>query len=168
MGSAIDQRCLTNTTAGLLSITEPSDPGAETGFDDYLGALVGQIDGQYAAVPSDVRMIIGAATAAHAIAEFKTNNSPVSSFRAMLDLVGDAGVRVASGIPTPAANDQAAFSVGIVGGPHAVAPVWDGVEVILDPYSSSVQGEVIVSIVAMGALKILRTGAYTRHRFQLA
>ncbi len=164
--SAVDQRCLIDTTSGLLSIVEPDDPAAETDFTAYLGTLIP--DGQYSAVPGDVRMIIGAMTAAHAVAEYKTNNSPTSAYRAMLDLVGNDGLRVAHGIPAPAANDQAAFSVGIVGGPHALAPLWDGLEVLVDPYISSVKGEVTVTIVGHSALKILRAGAYTRHRFQLA
>ena len=164
--SAVDQRCLTDTTSGLLSISEPIDPASETGFDDYIGTLIP--DGQYSAVPGDVRMIIGAMTAAHAVAEYKTNNSPISAYRSMLDLVGNDGLRVAHGIPAPSANDQAAFSVGIVGGPHALAPLWDGLEVLVDPYTSSVKGEVTVTILGHTALKILRAGAYTRHRFQLA
>ena len=80
-------------------------------------------------------MIIGATTAAHAATQYKTNTSPTSAYRAMLDLSGDAGLRVANGIPAVVVNDQVAFSVGIVGAPHAVAPLWDGLEIIVDPYS---------------------------------
>ena len=165
--SAIDQRVLTNTTAGLLSISEPSDPGAVTDFDAYVGALVGKVDGRYAAVPGDVRMIIGDDVAAHAVTQYKTSGV-TSAYRAMLDLAGDSGLRVAHGIPAPSTNDQAAFSVGMIGAPHAVAPIWDGLEIVMDPYTSAGDGEVIVSIIGFGALKILRTDAYTRHRFQVA
>ena len=163
--SAVDQRCLTDTTAGLLSITEPTDPAGQTDFDDYVGAVVGGL-GKYAGSPADVRMLIGSKTAAHAVTRYKTNNSPTSSYQAMIDLLGG-NLRVAAGIPAPAANDQAAFSVGGIGAPHAVSPQWQGVEVVVDPYTASVQGEVIVTIIGMAALKILRTDAYTRHRFQL-
>ena len=166
--SAVDQRCLTDTTSGLLSITQPNDPGSQTGFDDYIGALVGKIDGQYGRVPMDVRMIVGTKTAEHMVVRYKTNTAPTSAYRAMLDLVGNEGLRVAHGIPAPVSSDQAAFSVGMVGAPHAVAPQWDGLEVLADPYSSSVKGEIAVTIVGHSALKILRTDAYTRHRFQLA
>ena len=122
--------------------------------------------GKYAGSPADVRMLIGSQTAAHAVTRYKTNNSPTSSYQAMIDLLGG-NLRVAAGIPAPAANDQAAFSVGGIGAPHAVSPQWQGVEVVVDPYTASVQGEVIVTIIGMAALKILRTDAYTRHRFQL-
>ena len=165
--SAVDQRCLTDTTAGLLSIVEPADPASQSDFDDYIGAWVGKLDGQYAGEPGDVRMVIGATTAAHMVGQYKTGGV-ISAYRAVLDLAGNAGLRVANGIPAAASNDQAAFSVGIIGGPHAVAPLWDGLEVIADPYSNSVAGEITVTIVGHSALKILRTGAYTRHRFQLA
>ena len=39
---------------------------------------------------------------------------------------------------------------------------------VVDPYTSSVKGEVVVTIIGMAALKILRADAFTRHRFQLA
>ena len=166
--SAVDQRCLTDTTAGLLSISEPTDPAAVTDFDGYISAWTAKLDGQYAGDPGDVRMILGASTVAHMVGQYKTATSVTSAYRALLDLVGNAGLRVANGIPAAASNDQAAFSVGTIGGPHAVAPLWDGLEVLVDPYSGSVAGEVTVTIVGHSALKILRTGAYTRHRFQLA
>ena len=112
--SAVDQRCLTDTTSGLLSITEPNDPGAVTDFDGYISAWVGKLDGQYAGEPGDVRMILGAATVAHMVGQYKTNTSPTSAYRAVLDLAGNAGLRVANGIPAADANDQAAFRAPLV------------------------------------------------------
>ena len=79
---------MTDTTSGLLSITEPNDPGAVTDFDGYISAWVGKLDGQYAGEPGDVRMILGAATVAHMVGQYKTNTSPTSAYRAVLDLAG--------------------------------------------------------------------------------
>ena len=93
--AAVDGRCLTDTTAGLLSITEPADPGAEADFDDYIGVMIP--DGRYSTNPSDVHLLVGNETAAHMAAEYKTNNSPTSAYAALLGLAGAGSMRVAHG-----------------------------------------------------------------------
>ena len=61
-------------------------------------------------------------------AQYRAATAPNSAYQT---LAGDGlNIRVASGIPAPAGDDQAAWSVK---GPtlgHGVIPVWDGVELV--------------------------------------
>ena len=163
--AAVDGLVLTNATRGLPSITEPNDPGGQTDFDDYVSAAVGRVDGRYADRRSDVRMLVGDDTYAHMATQFHTT-SPVSALDAVEGRLG--GLRVGNGIAAPASNDQQAYSVGMRGGPHGVIPVWDGLQVISDPYTDAAKGEVIITVAGMANIRMLRSGAYKRHRFQLA
>ena len=161
--SAIDQLAL-DGTAGLGSISDPGDPGSQTTFDQYVAAF--SPDGRYSATLAEINCIVGSSTLAHMRGRYRAATAPNSAYQT---LAGDGlQLRVASGIAAPASNDQAAYSVK---GPtlgHGVIPVWDGVELVVDPYSSSVAGELTVTIVGMAAIKMLRTDAWTRHHFQLA
>ena len=161
--SAIDQLAL-DTTAGVRSITEPGDPGSQTTFDQYISAF--NPDGRYSATLSEINVIVGGKTFEHIRGRYRNNQAPNSAYQTLR--ADGLNIRVASGIPAPATNDQEAFSVR---GPtlgHGVIPVWDGVEVVADPFTSSVKGEIVVTIVGHAAVKMLRPDAWIRHRFQLA
>ena len=163
--AAVDGLVLANTTRGLQSITRPGDPGSETTFANYIAAAVGRVDGRYADRRSDVRMLVGDDVYAHMAGQYHST-APVSALDAMESRLG--GLRVGNGIPAPAANDQMAFSVGIRGGPHGVIPIWDGLQVISDPYTDAAKGEVIITVAGMANIRMLRADAYARHRFQVA
>ena len=123
--SAVDTRVLTDTTDGLGSISEPPDPGAESDYDAYVGSVTGQVDGRRAAIPAEVRIVVGAKTFQHMAAEFRTNNSEVSAYDRLRLISG--GVRVHSDIPAPSGNDQLAYSVAGPANLPGVAPMWDGI-----------------------------------------
>ena len=160
--SAIDQLAL-DATAGLGSITEPGDPGAQTTFDNYIGAF--SPDGRYAGALTEINVIVGAKTHEHMRGQYRATTAPNSAYQTLT--ADGLNIRVASGIPAPSTNDQAAYSVKGPALGSGVIPVWDGVEVLADPFTSSVKGEIVVTIVGMAAVKMLRTDAWTRHRFQL-
>ena len=124
VGSAVDTRVLTDTTDGLGSISEPPDPGAESDYDAYVGSVTGQVDGRRAAIPAEVRIVVGAKTFQHMAAEFRTNNSEVSAYDRLRLISG--GVRVHSDIPAPSGNDQLARPLTTLAG-LVFALVWAGV-----------------------------------------
>ena len=165
VGSAMDSRVITDTDNGLSSITEPSDPGAETNYNHYVAAFTAEVDGRRAALPSEVRLLIGSSTFAHMVNEYRSNNSELSAYDKLLAISG--GVRVHSEIPAPSANDQQAYTVAGPGRLPGVMPTWDGLGLLVDALTDAGKGEVIVHFQAMNAVKMLDTGAFTRHRFQL-
>ena len=166
VGSAIDTRVLTDSTNGLGSISEPNDPAAVSDYDTYVGSVTGRVDGRRAAVPAEVRLVVGGMTFAHMAGQYRTTASESSAYDRLRLISG--GVRVHSDIPAPSSNDQEAYSVAGPANLPGVAPMWDGIGLMVDSITDINKGEVIVHFVALSAVKILDTGAFVRHRFQIA
>ena len=134
--SAIDALAL-DSTDGLRSITEPTDPRlSQTTFDNYIAAF--NPDGRYAASLGEINVIVGGKTFEHMRGRYRNNQAPNSAYQTLR--ADGLSVRVASGIPAPVSNDQEAFSVLGPALGHGVIPVWDGVEVIADPFTASNEG----------------------------
>lgn len=163
-GSAADQLVLTDTANGLPQIAEPADPGATTTFAQYLAAFAGRVDGQYAPDIQQVRAIVGNETYGHLAGVV---SGDVTALQALVSLMGR-NLRVAARMVNPSSNDQQGYSVGMTGAPHGIVATWDGLEVVSDPYTNAAGGEVLVTVIGGAAIRMLRVGAYTRHRFQVA
>ena len=75
---------------------------SEASFATYRGLVYDTvtIDGRYAAQAADVRLVVGAATYAHAAAEYRGNNADDSALDSLLRVSG--GVRVSAHVPAVA------------------------------------------------------------------
>lgn len=150
---------------GLLQFgTDPTAPTAETTYALYSSAMFGAVDGIYANMISDVRMLVGSAIYAHAAETYRNNNAPESALEVLARQSG--GVRVSGNVPAYAGNLQEALVVK--GGPrrNCVAAVWDGVTLFEDQISRAQEGEVRLYAVALYDFSITRTAGYDRARFR--
>ena len=77
-------------------------------------------------------------------------------------------------IPAPpasgtGANVQAAIVYRAArGAGSAVAPVWQGLELIRDPYTHAAKGQVSITAVMLWAFSIIRSDAYVRRAFKVS
>ena len=160
------------STGGLTART--GDATAEADFAAYRGLVYDTetIDRQYASMAGSVRVLFGPHTYAHAASKYRGNSADDSALDSLIRVAG--GVRVSAHIPDPAesgtnANDQDVIVAKDVGRPHAVAPVWEGVQLIVDEVTQAAEGEVIITAVMLwGGLSILRSDGYQRRKVQLA
>ena len=161
---------------GLLrQLTDPDAPAAaaET-FGRYATAFASHIDGLFAAVPSDVRALVGPHTLRHMAATFATNDDAVSAYSHLMTQYG--GVRASRRIAAPpSTGDDANIQPAIIrrtnpaGDRVAVAPIWAGLELLRDPYTSANKGEIVVTaIMLVGGVVMLRDGAFVQDSFRLA
>ncbi len=51
---------------------------------------------------------------------------------------------------------------------NAVAPVWEGVQLIRDEVTAAAKGQIAVTAVALWGFKILRSDGFERLRFKVA
>ena len=167
IGDGLDREALVRTGEGLLDFgTDPTLPTVEATWTDYRAAVFGRVDGRYADNAEAVRMLVGAKTYEHMAAAFRTgNNAEVSALAALMRESG--GVRVSAHVPAPATDDQQAV---LVRGSqrHSVQPVWNSVEILIDPYSESKDGNIRITAIALAAMKVVRPAGYFRTAFQLA
>ena len=116
-----------------------------------------QIDGRYAAMASDLAMVVGAATLKD-LGQTYRNTSVDRCGPGPGHGADPAGVRVSAHVPAPASNRQdAVIRPGM--SMTAVAPVWEGVTIIPDEVTKAGNGQIVITAVMLFAMKVLRTGA---------
>lgn len=172
LGAAVADKMDSEILAGGSSLglltgalgTAPTDPSSQSAFADYKSALTGRVDGRYADSPSSVKVVAGAATMQHAAAQYKASETAEDAWAMLGRMSG--GARVSAHVPAASSNVQSTLFVRGTGG--AVAPIWEGASVLVDPYTQRSSGEVILSIIAMWNFGVYRTGNFARVKFKLA
>ena len=165
---ALDDQAISGTD-GLLTATNLPNNNVNTisTFALYLsGLLYGRVDGRYARTPSDIRMIVGQGTFAHASAAFKGNNSDESGVERLQEKSG--GLMVSAHAPDVASNRQnALIRLGSARG-AAVQPMWEGVSLIVDEFTRSAYGEIVVHAVLLANFAITRKAQWHKQQTQHA
>ena len=162
----LDFAVLRTTDEGLLDFGTDPTVATKTTFAGYKSAIYDSVDGRYASMASDVRLLVGAKTYQHMAVTYRGNNADDSALDIVMKISG--GVRVSAHVPEPDNNDQFAVTARALGLRHAVAPIWEGVTILSDPYSESKFGQIRLTAIMLYAFKIIRTAGFNRLAFQLA
>ena len=158
LADGLDKEILSGTD-GLFTSTNLADNAQTTNddFDSYLSNLVwNQIDGRYAAMTSELAMVVGTATYKDLGATYRNTSVDRSALDRIMELTS--GVRVSAHVPVPATNRQ---NVVIRRGMSetAVAPVWEGILLIPDEVTKAAHGQVVITAIMLFAMKVLRKNA---------
>ena len=177
LGEKIDDQILNgngtapNVSGFLSALTAPTAPTAIATFSDFVGAASQAVDGRYARNLTGVKMLVGAAT--YALAGTLMNTSGDVALSDYL-IARSGGFITSALIPAPPASGtgqdiQAAIVYRAArGAGSAVAPVWQGLELIRDPYTHAAKGQVSITAVALWAFSLIRSDAYVRRAFKVA
>ena len=159
------------TLNGLLNIlTDPAAPAAnaET-FARYVAAAASHVDGLFAVDLGGVRQLVGVQTYGHMAGAFRANEDSTTAEGWLMDRTG--GVRTSRRIAAPDSNIQQAIvrRANPAGDRVAVMPVWQGLQLIRDPYTDARKGEVTVTgLMLVGDVIVLRGGAFVQDSYRLA
>ena len=167
LSDALDRQVVSGTN-GLLTGTNLANHAvnAVTTYGTYRSGLVyDRIDGTYAAMASDIRVVMGSATYGHAASQYRGNATPDNA----LDVLerDTSGVRVSAHVPAASSNKQNAV-VRRGSRRDMVAPVWEGVTLIPDEVTKASTGEIVVTAVMLHAVKILRPAGFYKQETQHA
>ena len=165
---ALDKQAISGTDGLLTSTNLPNNNvSTATTFQLYLsGLLYGRVDGRYARTPGDIRMIVGQGTFTHASSTYKGNNSDESGVERLQEKSG--GLRVSAHVPAVSGNKQnALIRLGMERG-GAVQPMWQGVSLLVDEFSRSAYGEIIVHAVLLANFAITRKAQWFKNQTQHA
>ena len=167
LSDGFDEQILAGTN-GLFEGTNLANHNvsAVTSYGLYRSQFIySRIDGRYASVASDVKILMGADTYAHAASQYRGNNDNTDALMSIMAQSG--GVRVSAHVPDASANKQ---NVVIKLGNYTdmVAPIWEGVTIIPDDVTKAKAGQVIITAVMLHAVKILRTDAFHKQQTQHA
>jgi len=123
------------------------------------GLAAAGVDGIYAMTEADVRLLVGATTY-----QFLATRAPANddSQNALERLTRMGGMVRASSRVAALANKRQSFirRAGAGVGAEAVAPVWEGIELVRDPYTGAARGEVALTAIMLTGFQTIRTAAF--------
>ena len=169
--AALDSANLNHATDGLLGsgglTARAGDAAAEASFADHYGFLFDSatIDGSFAMMSSDIKILYGPHGYAHAASVYRGNSSDVTALSAMMHDSG--GVMTSSHVPDPATNDQAVI-VRKGSRRDFTCPMWQGIEIVFDDITGAANGELVIWAYLMAARKLLRSDGFQRRVVQVA
>ena len=177
VSDAVDNQGINGTGTGdgtinglLATVTAPTAPVAEAEtFARFVAAMADWVDGVYAVDLMGVRALLGAETYRHAAVTFRSDESDTTAENWMQANTG--GVRVSSKIPAKAAHIQKAIirRANPAGDAAAVMPVWEGLELIRDPYTGAGKREItITGTVLVGDVIVLRSLSFHLDAFRVS
>lgn len=141
--------------AGISSATSPT---AQSKYEDVAPMAANAIDGRYCRSAMGAKLLFNVTGLQRAAALFPTNGG-YSAADYLKDHSG--GVMASVHMPELASKKSKVLTYRQDrGGGSAVCPVWQGLEILRDPWSKASSGEISLTAVALHAFAILRTDAY--------
>ena len=166
LADGLDKQIISGTL-GLLTGTNLANHAASalSDFGAYRSDLVySRIDGIYASVASDLRILIGSETLAHMSTIYRGSNSDVSAFDSVMRA---AMIRVSAHVPPVASKKQNAL-IRRGSRPDMAVAVWNNIVLIPDEITLADKGQIKISAIMLYAVKILRSGGFYKQESQIA
>ena len=151
------------------ALTAPDNPASsnELSFPKVIQAGLSVIDGKYAHNLSESRLLVSPSAYIAAGTAFQSSgNSDVAASDYMIARSG--GFRASANLPADDAHISKAVAFATGGAGSAIAPVWEGVQLIRDMYTGAASGEVAITALALWGFKLLRTAPYSYVKFYIA
>ena len=150
------------TVAQIVADVSRTARTSTSNFAHYKSRLTSSVDGRFAGMESDVKMLIGSATLIHGETLYKSSESPESAIDLLRRASG--GVKVSAFVPGVSSNRQ---DILVRKGARmdAVAALWDRV-IIDDNVTKAQTGEVVLTAVLYAAFKVVRTDGFSRLQVQ--
>ena len=162
----LDQQAI-NGGSGLLNGTNLANNSvtALTSFVQYVDRLLyGRVDGRFARAPGDVRILVGSPVFSHMSVLYKSSESDETASERLAARSG--GLVVSPHVPALASKRQnALMRLGMSSG-GAVQPLWNAVSILVDPFSKSVQGEVVVTATMLANFAITDSSRFHKQQAQ--
>ena len=125
----------------------------------------GRVDGRYASMASDVRVVMGSDTYGHASSVYRGNNDNQDALQSLMGALG--GVKVSAHVPDASGNKQnAVIRLGLRR--DMVAPVWENVALVPDEVTLIKKGQIQLTAIMLHAVKILRADGFHKQQTQHA
>ena len=152
-------------TGGLT--LRSGDAAAIADLSAYKGLVFDSatLDGRFASMAGDVRLVFGSDGYAHAGNIYRGNQGDVSALDTLIRTT--AGVRISAHVPAAGNDNDQDVIVRKGSGPDMVAPIWENISVS-DEYTQASKREIILTAVMLQNRKILRSDGFERRAVQVA
>lgn len=140
-----------------------ADPAAKATLKDFDQTFADGIDGLYAYERGDVRLFIGVDT--QKFLSVERHDETAQTYRTLVN-GGGGTMRASTRVAAPVSDVQKAYRF-IPNELRAFMPVWEGIQMIRDPYTDAKSGEIRITALMLFGFDIVR-GSITERRFKLA
>ena len=122
-----------------------------------------RIDGRFASMTSDIRVVMGSDAYAHAASQYRGNNDNMDALMSLQSAIG--GVMVSAHVPAESGNKQnAVIRLGLRR--DMVAPIWENIALVPDEVTKIKSGQVVLTAIMLHAVKIIRTAGFHKQQSQ--
>ena len=167
MQDALDKQIIQGTEGLLTGTNLPNNNvSAVTSYALYREQFAfGRVDGRYATSTGDLRVVVGSATYSHMAGQYRGNADNVDALQALA--AAGVGVRVSAHVPALASTKQNAI-IRLGSAMDMVAPIWEGITLLDDPYTESGKGQIRLTAYLLYAVKVLRADGFHKQQIQNA
>ena len=149
----------------VTDVTQTAAARADS-FESYRARLVyDRIDGRFATMESDLRLLVGMQTLTHMASLFRGATNDISTVESVRRLVS--GLKVSPHVAA-VANDKQDTIIRRGSRRDMVCPLWRGVHVIFDEVTKANSGEIVLTAIMQFAKKVIRTDGFSRIETQHA
>ena len=149
---------------GIISqLTDPTDPGTEATWSDYLSLYPARVDGKTSMDGANVRLLVNPETYKHAhglqiatSGELLRRELPSGRFRASANM------------PDTASTIATLLSYTASARTGFVQPVWRGIQLIRDVYTKAAEGQVALTAIMLTSAAMVDSSLYGRHEVKIA
>ena len=166
LSSGLSEALDAQVVAQISTDVGRTDAARVDSFESYRSKLVySRIDGRFASMESDLRLLVGSPTLTHMASLFRGATNDISTVESIRRLVG--GVKVSPHIAAVAASKQDTI-VRRGMRRDMVCPLWRSVHIIFDEVTKASTGEIVLTAVLEFAKKVIRTDGFARIETQHA
>ena len=165
LSDGLDKQVIAGTN-GLLSGTNLGNHNASavTTFEGYISDFgYGRVDGRYASMTSDLKIVMGSGSYSHAGSVYRNTSVDRNAVDRLVEITS--GIKVSAHVPAVASKKQNAV-VRLGMRRDMVAPIWSGISLIPDEISKASSGQVVITAVMLHAVKIVREAGFYKIQTQ--
>ena len=173
MGDQLDEQILNgdgtapNVSGILNELTAASDPSGVATWDTYRNLSIDALDGKMARSEGGVRFLVGLDTYKHARKTFAVASATAAEGIDGVEAIRGTGASVRSSVKMPAIANKFQTLLQIIEAGAAVAPIWQGMTVIRDPYTNAASAQVALTAHILFGFGFRRKDGWKRLKLQV-
>ena len=165
LADGLDKQIIAGTN-GLLTGTnlDNHNVSTQTTYALYRDQFAyGRVDGRYASMTSDIRVVMGGETYSNASAQYRGNNDNMDALMSLQSALG--GVKVSAHVAAVSGTKQNAI-IRLGMRKDMVAALWSNIALVPDEITLISKGQIQISAIMLHAVKILRTDGFYKQQTQ--
>ena len=165
LSDGLDKQVIAGTN-GLLSGTNLGNHNASavTTFEGYISGFgYGRVDGRFASMTSDLKIVMGSGSYAHAGSVYRNTSVDRNAIDRLNEITS--GIKVSAHVPAVASHKQNAV-IRLGARRDMVAPVWEGLTLIPDEVTKASSGQIVITAVLLHAVKVVRAAGFYKLQTQ--